>query len=63
MGANDTTPPAKRGRGRPRVGQQVTVRIPPDDLAAVQRIADEWSCAVAEVVRVAVAEWLARQAR
>ncbi len=47
-----------RGRGRPPVGERVEVRIPADDLAALDVIAAERDATRAELVREAVAAFV-----
>lgn len=40
-----------RGRGRPPIGARVTVRLPPDVIAALDRAANDAGVTRAEIVR------------
>lgn len=58
------TEEAKRGRGRPEIGPEVRgLRLPPDALAEVERLAEEGGVKRAEVLRELVLEALARRRR
>lgn len=46
-----TTPPVKRGRGRPPIGRRIVTHLPDDVLAEVDRLAADAEMTRAEVVR------------
>jgi metal-responsive CopG/Arc/MetJ family transcriptional regulator len=59
----NAVPPKKRGRPATGRDPHISIRLPTDILAAVERFAEAEELTRSEVIRVAVADYLKRSGR